>query len=40
MVLGIIGLAIVALVAIGEWYLYDRSLWWHDDKRDPRNFPP
>lgn len=40
MVLGIILTAVVAVAAIGEWYLYDRSLWWHDDKRDPRNFPP
>lgn len=38
--LGIIGIAIAVLVAIGEWYVYDRALWWHDEKRDPRNFPP
>jgi len=40
MLLGIIFIVGVALVSIGEWYLYDRALWWHGEKRDPRNFPP
>jgi|GEM_PF-5727471 len=39
MLLGIV-IAVSALVALGEWYVYGRSLWWHDDDRDPRNFPP
>jgi hypothetical protein len=39
MLLGIV-IAVSSLVALGEWYVYDRSLWWHDEDRDPRNFPP
>jgi hypothetical protein len=32
---------IVLLVLVGiEWYVYDRALYWHEEKRDPRNFPP
>jgi hypothetical protein len=40
MILEIALLALLLVVGIGEWYIYDHSLWWHDDKQDPRNFPP
>jgi len=40
MLLGMAFIVLVVLGAIVEWYVYDRALWWHDDKRDPRNFPP
>jgi hypothetical protein len=40
MALEIILIALFVLLALGEWYVYDRALWWHSDKRDPRNFPP
>jgi hypothetical protein len=38
--LGIIGAVIVVIAVLGEWYVYDQALWWHNDDRDPRNFPP
>jgi hypothetical protein len=38
--LEIIFIVVCALAALGEWYLYDRALWWHEEERDPRNFPP
>lgn len=40
MLTGIGLIVLLVLAAIVEWYIYDRSLWWHEDKRDPRNFPP
>ncbi len=40
MLLGVIFIVVILLVSIGEWYVYDRALWWHHDSRDPRNFPP
>jgi hypothetical protein len=33
-------LVLLVAAGIGEWYVYDRALWWHAEKRDPRNFPP
>jgi hypothetical protein len=40
MTLGIIFIVLIALAGIVEWYVYDRAIYWHDDRRDPRNFPP
>ena len=41
MVFGIvIFMVLIVLGAIVEWYVYDRALYWHEDRRDPRNFPP
>lgn len=40
MVLGIAFVVVLVLGALFEWYVYDRAIYWHDDKRDPRNFPP
>ncbi len=40
MVLAIIFIVVPILLGLGEWYVYDRALWWHDERRDPRNFPP
>jgi hypothetical protein len=40
MLLGIAFFFVCAVVAVGEWYLYDHALWWHEKNRDPRNFPP
>ena len=40
MLWGIAFIVILAVGALGEWYVYDRALWWHGDRRDPRNFPP
>ncbi|HEV2790749.1 MAG TPA: hypothetical protein VGV69_05575 [Solirubrobacterales bacterium] len=40
MILEIALIVLLVVAAIGEWYVYDRAIWWHDDKRDPRNFPP
>lgn len=39
----LLAIAFVALSVVGlavEWYVWDRAIWWHDEKRDPRNFPP
>jgi len=40
MILEIFLFVLLAAAGIGEWYVYDRAIWWHDEKRDPRNFPP
>lgn len=40
MLLGIAFIALLVLAGIVEWYVYDKAIYWHDDKRDPRNFPP
>jgi hypothetical protein len=40
MLIGIGLIVLLMLAAIVEWYVYDRALWWHGEKRDPRNFPP
>jgi hypothetical protein len=37
------GIAFIVILVVGalvEWYVYDRAIYWHDDRRDPRNFPP
>jgi hypothetical protein len=39
----LLGAAFIVLFVLGgiiEWYVYDRAIYWHDHKRDPRNFPP
>jgi hypothetical protein len=40
MALEIAFIALIVILGLGEWYVYDRALWWHADKGDPRNFPP
>jgi hypothetical protein len=37
------GIALIIAVVFGaiiEWYVYDRAIYWHEDRGDPRNFPP
>jgi hypothetical protein len=38
--LGIAFLIIGLVLSIGEFYLWHAGLFWHEPKRDPRNFPP
>lgn len=39
----LLGIAFIVLLVIGsaaEVYAYTGDHWWHEEKRDPRNFPP
>lgn len=37
---GEIGMAaMVSPLAIGEFYIWHAGLFWHEPRRDPRNFP-
>jgi hypothetical protein len=38
--LGIAFIVLLALAGMVEWYVYDKAIYWHAEKRDPRNFPP
>jgi hypothetical protein len=40
MILEITLLLLLLAAGIDEWYVSDRAIWWHSDKRDPRNFLP
>ncbi|HVD38268.1 MAG TPA: hypothetical protein VNC15_05510 [Solirubrobacterales bacterium] len=39
----LLGIAFIVLLVLGsavEVYAYTGGHWWHEEKRDPRNFPP
>jgi hypothetical protein len=40
MLLGIVLIVVLVLASVAEWYAYTGGHWWHEEKRDPRNFPP
>jgi hypothetical protein len=40
MLFGIILLVVLTLGSVAEVYAYTGDHWWHEEKRDPRNFPP
>jgi hypothetical protein len=40
MLLGILLVGLLVLGTAAEIYAYTGDHWWHEEKRDPRNFPP
>jgi hypothetical protein len=41
MVLEVILIVVALVLALGEWFVWDKAIFWHgEEKRDPRNFPP
>jgi len=40
MVLPILVTVLLVLGTAAEFYAYFGDHWWHEEKRDPRNFPP
>lgn len=40
MVLEVILIVVGVVLVLGEWIAWDQALLWHEEKRDPRNFPP
>ena len=40
MLWGIVFIIVLVVGTLVAWYVFDRALYWHEDKRDPRNVPP